>query len=35
MFQLQFATAMNKDETAGLLGRLQREKIVKLAVATP
>jgi hypothetical protein len=35
MFQLQFDKAMNKDETAGLLGRLQREKIVKLAVATP
>ena len=35
MFQLQFDKAMNKDETAGLLSRLQREKIVKLAVATP
>jgi hypothetical protein len=35
MFQLQFDKAMNKDETAGLLGRLQREKIVKLAVAAP
>jgi hypothetical protein len=35
MFQLQFAKAMNKDEAAGLIGRLQREKIVSLAVATP
>ena len=35
MFELQFGTAMSKDETAGLLSRLQREKIVSLAVATP
>lgn len=35
MFQLQFGTAMSKDEAAGLIGRLQREKIVSLAVATP
>lgn len=35
MFQLQFDKAMNKDETAGLLSRLQREKIVSLAVETP
>jgi hypothetical protein len=36
MFRLQFANAaMSKDEFSGLLGRLQREKIVGLAVATP
>jgi anti-sigma factor RsiW len=36
MFRLQFGNkAMSKDETAGLLARLQREKIVSLAVATP
>jgi hypothetical protein len=36
MFRLQFGNkAMSKDETAGLIGRLQREKIVSLAVATP
>ena len=35
MFRLQFGKAMNKDEAAGLIGRLQREKIVSLAVATP
>lgn len=34
MFRLQFANA-SKDEFAGLLGRLQNEKIVSLAVATP
>jgi hypothetical protein len=34
MFRLQFA-AMGKDEAANLLSRLQREKIVSLAVATP
>jgi hypothetical protein len=35
MFRLQFGKAMSKDEVAGLLARLQREKIVSLAVATP
>ncbi len=36
MFRLQFGNrAMTKDEVAGLLGRLQNEKIVSLAVATP
>ena len=36
MFQLQFGNrAMNKDEVAGLIARLQAEKIVNLAVATP
>jgi len=35
MFRLQFGKAMSKDELAGLLARLQREKIVSLAVATP
>ena len=34
MFRLQFgAKAMSKDEVAGLIGRLQKEKIVSLAVA--
>jgi anti-sigma factor RsiW len=36
MFRLQFGSrAMSKDEVAGLLSRLQGEKIVSLAVATP
>jgi anti-sigma factor RsiW len=36
MFRLQFGNrAMTKDETAGLISRLQNEKIVSLAVATP
>ena len=36
MFHLQFGTkAMSKDEIAGLMNRLQSEKIVSLAVATP
>ncbi|MGB9118102.1 hypothetical protein [Bradyrhizobium sp.] len=36
MFRLRFGNrAMTKDEVAGLLGRLQNEKIVSLAVATP
>jgi hypothetical protein len=36
MFRLQFGNrAMNKDEVAGLMTRLQGEKIVNLAVATP
>jgi anti-sigma factor RsiW len=35
-FKLQFGNrAMSKDEVAGLLSRLQNEKIVSLAVATP
>jgi hypothetical protein len=36
MFRLQFGNrAMTKDEVAGLMRRLQGEKIVNLAVATP
>jgi hypothetical protein len=36
MFRLQFGSrAMSKDEFTGLMGRLQNEKIVSLAVATP
>jgi anti-sigma factor RsiW len=36
MFRLQFGNrAMTKDEVAGLMRRLQSEKIVNLAVATP
>ena len=36
MFRLQFGSrAMSRDETASLLARLQKEKIVSLAVATP
>jgi anti-sigma factor RsiW len=36
MFRLQFgAKTMSKDELAGLMNRLQHEKIVGLAVATP
>jgi anti-sigma factor RsiW len=36
MFRLQFGNkAMGKDEVAGLMSRLQREKIVSLAVAAP
>jgi hypothetical protein len=36
MFRLQFGNkAVGKDEAAALLDRLQREKIVSLAVATP
>jgi anti-sigma factor RsiW len=36
LFRLQFGNrAMTQDEVAGLLSRLQSEKIVKLAVATP
>ena len=36
MFRLQFGNrAMSKDEVAGLMSRLQGEKIVSLAVATP
>ncbi len=36
VFRVQFANStMSKDQFAGLLGRLQGEKIVSLAVATP
>jgi hypothetical protein len=36
LFKLQFGNrAMSKDEVGGLLSRLQNEKIVSLAVATP
>ncbi|MBR0718289.1 hypothetical protein [Bradyrhizobium liaoningense] len=35
MFRLQFAKAMSQDELNGLLGKMQREKIVNLAVAAP
>src|SRR5450631_47538 len=36
MFRLQFGNkAMTKDEVAGLMNKLQKEKIVNLAVATP
>ncbi|MCA1456790.1 hypothetical protein I6F35_26830 [Bradyrhizobium sp. BRP22] len=36
MFRIQFGnSAMNKDDVAALLGRLQKEKIVSLAVETP
>lgn len=35
MFRLQFDKAMNQDELAALLGRMQREKFVNLAVASP
>jgi anti-sigma factor RsiW len=35
MFRLQFDKAMSQDELAALLGRMQREKVVNLAVAAP
>ena len=35
MFRLQFDKAMSQDEFASLLGRMQREKFVNLAVAAP
>jgi hypothetical protein len=36
MFRLQFGSRpMGKDEIAGLMNKLQSEKIVSLAVATP
>ena len=35
MFRLQFGKAMSKEEASALISRLQREKIVSLAVATP
>jgi hypothetical protein len=35
-FRLQFGTtAMSQEEVANLMGRLQHEKIVTLALATP
>jgi hypothetical protein len=34
-FRLQFGRAMSKDEAAGVIGRLQREKLVSLAVPAP
>jgi len=34
-FRLQFGKSMSKDEAAGVIGRLQREKIVALAVPAP
>jgi hypothetical protein len=34
-FRLQFGKSMSKDEAAGVIGRLQREKIVSLAVPAP
>ena len=36
LFRVQFGnSAMSKGEVAGLLGRVQKEKIVSLAVETP
>ena len=35
MFRLQFDKAMGRDELAALLGKMQREKFVNLAVAAP
>jgi anti-sigma factor RsiW len=35
MFRLQFNRTMTRDELAGLLTQMQREKIVNLAVAAP
>jgi hypothetical protein len=36
MFRLQFGSRpMSKDEITGLMNKLQSEKIVSLAVATP
>ncbi|OAF11109.1 MULTISPECIES: hypothetical protein [Bradyrhizobium] len=35
MFRLQFDKAMSQDELTALLGRMQREKFVNLAVAAP
>ena len=35
LFRLQFNKAMDKDEIAGLLGKLRSEKIVSLAEAAP
>jgi anti-sigma factor RsiW len=35
LFRLQFNKAMSQDELTSLLGKMQREKIVNLAVAAP
>lgn len=35
MFRVQFDKAMSQDELASLLGKMQREKFVNLAVAAP
>src|SRR5437588_3861897 len=35
MFRLQFDKAMSRDELTSLLGKMQREKFVNLAVAAP
>src|SRR3982750_4476789 len=35
MFRLQFDRAMSRDELTALLGKMQREKFVNLAVAAP
>jgi hypothetical protein len=35
LFRLQFNRAMSQDELTSLLGKMQREKIVNLAVAAP
>ncbi|OKO90423.1 hypothetical protein AC629_04385 [Bradyrhizobium sp. NAS80.1] len=35
MFRLQFDKAMSQDELASLLGKMEREKFVSLAVAAP
>lgn len=35
MFRLQFDKAMSQDELTSLLGKMQREKFVNLAVASP
>lgn len=35
MFRLQFDKAMSQDELASLLGKMEREKFVNLAVAAP
>jgi hypothetical protein len=35
LFRVQFSKSMSPDELASLLGKMQREKIVGLAVATP
>jgi hypothetical protein len=35
MFRLQFDKAMSQDELTSLLGKMQRERFVNLAVAAP
>ena len=35
LFRVQFDKAMSQDELTALLGRMQREKFVNLAVAVP